>query len=143
MQGLRGELKRLDAGNASGDANKSPLDLPVRGIPEAASDYVRALREVKYQEAVFQSMLKQLEVAKLDEAKEGNTVQQIDIATPPERKSRPARGLITATATLAAMLMACLATIVRGYNRVNQQHRPTQATALRTLRKAWSIRLNG
>ena len=41
--------------------------------PEAAVDYVRARRELKLQETLLESMVRQYEVAKLDEAKEGTS----------------------------------------------------------------------
>lgn len=140
LQGMRAELQRLEAGGGKAPASKSPLDLPVRAIPDAAADYMRALREMKYQEALFQGMLRQLEAARLDEAKEGSTVQQVDVAQPPERKSKPARGLITLTATVLAFLVSCLWTIWRRYQLLLGAAKPERAQAWHSLRQAWSLR---
>lgn len=75
---------------------------------EASSnqDYVSAYREFKYQEAVFDVFAKQFELAKMDEAREGTLIQVLDPATPPERKSKPARSLIAAGTGLAAVILA-------------------------------------
>jgi hypothetical protein len=53
--------------------------------------YVAAYREFKYQEALFDLIARQYEIARVDESREGGQVQVIDIAVAPERKSRPKR----------------------------------------------------
>ena len=58
--------------------------MPVGRIPEAAIDYVRARRELKLQETLLEGMVRQFEIAKLDEAKEGPALQQVDVAVPPD-----------------------------------------------------------
>jgi uncharacterized protein involved in exopolysaccharide biosynthesis len=68
----------------------------------SAGDYIGKYREFKYQEALFELFAKQFELAKLDESREGALIQVVDMASPPERKSRPKRALITACTTLAA-----------------------------------------
>jgi tyrosine-protein kinase Etk/Wzc len=72
----------------------------------AGTEYVAKFREFKYQEALFDLMAKQYEMARLDEAREGSIVQVVDVAIPPERKSKPYRALMTAgTAVLAFILL--------------------------------------
>jgi len=44
-------------------------------------------------------------LAKLDEAKEGTSLQQVDKAIPPDYKSKPSRALIV----LVGILLACWA----------------------------------
>ena len=81
---LRGTARRAGAdGIDQGGAPGSAVDMPVGKIPEAAVDYVRARRELKLQETLLEGMLRQYEIAKLDEAKEGPVLQQVDIARPP------------------------------------------------------------
>ncbi|HUP05929.1 MAG TPA: Wzz/FepE/Etk N-terminal domain-containing protein, partial [Caldimonas sp.] len=87
LRGLRTELERLESSQNAPSGN--PLDLPVTKIPAAAIDYIRARRELKIQETLLESMLRQYEIAKLDEAKEGPTLQQVDKALPPDYKSKP------------------------------------------------------
>ena len=53
--------------------------------------YVERFREFKYQETLFELFARQLELARSDEAREGPLIQVVDIATPPEVKSRPKR----------------------------------------------------
>ena len=77
-------------------------------VPEAGLEYVRAMREVKYQEAIFVLVAKQLEAAKMDEAKESAEIQVLDKAIPPERKSKPKRALIVILTVVAAGMLAVL-----------------------------------
>ena len=89
LRALRGELARMES--TQGGAAGSAVDMPVGRIPEAAVDYVRARRELKLQETLLESMVRQYEIAKLDEAKEGPALQQVDVAVPPDAKSKPSR----------------------------------------------------
>ncbi len=75
-------------------------------VPEAGLEYVRAMREVKYQEAIFVLVAKQLEAARMDEAKDSAEIQVLDQALPPDKKSKPKRALIISLAALAAVILA-------------------------------------
>jgi len=102
LTGWRGELSRLESQKA-GDAVFS------KGrAPSEAQEYVRALRDVRYREAVLEMLLKQLEAARLDEAKEATVIQVVDTAVPPDERSAPKRAAIVLFTTLAAQLGAIL-----------------------------------
>ena len=64
-------------------------------------DYVSKYRDFKYQETLFDLYARQLELAKLDESREGALFQVVDPATPPEKKSKPKRAYIAVSTTLA------------------------------------------
>jgi uncharacterized protein involved in exopolysaccharide biosynthesis len=57
----------------------------------------------------------------LDESREGAVIQVIDVAKPPERKSKPKKALITVVATLAAGFLLLLWVFVRRMLRNAQQ----------------------
>ena len=97
LRALRSELARMESRQDS--ATGSAIDLPVGRIPAAAIDYVRARRELKLQETLLEGIVRQYEVAKLDEAKEGTQLQQVDLALPPDYKSKPSRALIVLAST--------------------------------------------
>ena len=92
LAALRSELARLES-RTSNQGSTNALDLPVGRLPEAAIDYIRARRELKLQETLLENMIRQYEIAKLDEAKEGQVLQQIDAALPPDYRSSPPRML--------------------------------------------------
>jgi tyrosine-protein kinase Etk/Wzc len=100
---LRAQLGQL-TGNA---ASESDLFVPKGKVPEAALDYIRKLREVKYRETIFQALATQFELAKLDEAKQGAVFQVIDAAVPPDKRSFPQRTILVILFTLLAFIFAC------------------------------------
>ena len=95
LDGLRAQFAKLVGSHGSAEDD---VFLPKGQIPEAGLEYIRKLRDVKYYEAIFDILARQLELAKLDEAKEGAFIQVVDAAAPPERKSFPKRILITLAA---------------------------------------------
>ncbi len=101
---LRGQLGKMEGGQGKRDF----ADVPIENVPTAGLEYVRKLRDVKYRETLFELLAKQFEVAKVDEAKDSLVVQQMDRATPPERKSGPPRALIVLSVTIIAFLVAAM-----------------------------------
>lgn len=91
LLGLQAQLKKLEVGANVGNGD---ISLSTRSVPEAGLEYVRKVRNVKYYEAIFEVIAKQYEIAKIDEAKEGATIQVLDPAIEPDRKSGPRRGLL-------------------------------------------------
>ncbi len=135
LRALRSELARMES--TEGGSPGSAVDLPVGRIPEAAIDYVRAAREVKIQEAILETMIRQLEAAKLDEAKEGATLQQIDKAVPPDYKSKPSRALIMLAGLLLGLLGSSLWVVWRGYSRLVREQDPNAEAAWQAMARAW------
>jgi uncharacterized protein involved in exopolysaccharide biosynthesis len=89
IAGLNSQLARTLNGHSSDD------DLLTQAkAPTATLDYARKLRDVKYYQTVFEFLAKEAEVARLDEARESTTIQVVDVATPPDKKSSPRRALI-------------------------------------------------
>jgi uncharacterized protein involved in exopolysaccharide biosynthesis len=74
---------------------------------KAGPDYISRLREFKYQETLFELMARQYELARVDESRDGAIIQVVDLATLPERPSKPRR-LLTAAAAGAAAVLALL-----------------------------------
>ena len=103
LEGLRAQLAKL---GGSEDSTGGELLLFKGRVPEASLEYTRKFRDVRYNEAVFEILARQFELAKLDEAKQGSLVQVVDPATPPDRKSFPKRGLIVICATFLGFFFA-------------------------------------
>ncbi|MGZ5131248.1 MAG: Wzz/FepE/Etk N-terminal domain-containing protein [Caldimonas sp.] len=138
LRALRGELARMES--AQGGAAGSAVDMPVGRIPEAAIDYVRARRELKLQETLLEGMVRQYEIAKLDEAKEGSTLQQVDVALKPDHKAKPSRALIVLASTLLALLLASAWVVVRRYAALARATDPGRDAAWRRVVGAWRLR---
>jgi len=141
LAALRTELQRMESNGGTASSPKDgSIDIPVGRLPSAGLAYVRAYREVKFQETMLASMLRQFEVAKLDEAKDAPALQQVDMALPPDRKSKPARAMVVLGNTLAALLASLLWVVLRRYGQIAREHNPERAKALDGLRNAWRLR---
>jgi len=101
-----------------------------------APDYVSKFREFKYQEALFELLARQYEMARVDEAREGALVQVVDEAKPAEHKHRPLRALIAIAAALAALILLVAFLLTRQAWRHAAQ-RPETAAKIANLRSAW------
>ncbi|KQV99730.1 Wzz/FepE/Etk N-terminal domain-containing protein [Rhizobacter sp. Root1221] len=138
---LRSELQRMESnGTTVSTSKEGGIDIPIGRLPSAGLEYVRAYREMKFQETLLASMLRQFEVAKLDEAKDAPALQQVDVALPPDRKSKPGRAVIVLASTFAALLLSSLWVIWRRYGQLAREHDPERAKALDGLRSAWRLR---
>lgn len=82
-------------------------------VTQAGLEYLRRFRDLKYRETVFELLAKELEIAKLDEAREGEIVQVVDAAVPPDTKSSPHRTLIVLGVTILAFFVSVFWLIVR------------------------------
>jgi uncharacterized protein involved in exopolysaccharide biosynthesis len=99
---MKSELNRIE----SGTQGSTLADFNLRKIPEKGLEYVRALRELKYHEAVYEAMIKEYEIARVDEAKDAAIIQVLDAALPAEVRSSPKRSLIVFIASLLALFLA-------------------------------------
>ena len=72
-----------------------------------------SLREVKYHEAVMETLAKQYEAARLDVSKEAPVIQVVDKAIAPERKTRPHRLQMAFVGTILFGLLACALVLAR------------------------------
>ena len=138
LRAMRVELARMES--RQGGSEGSAVDLPVGKLPEAGIEYVRARRELKLQETLLETMIRQFEAAKLDEAKEGPALQQVDIALPPDRKSKPSVTLIVLASAALAFLLSTAYVLVGRYRAWSRAQFPEDAAAREALARAWRWR---
>ncbi len=105
LAALKSQLAKLAGGDQDSGAD---VMVPRGKMAGAGMEYVRKLRDVKYYETIFELISKQLEMAKLDEAREGSMVQVVDVAVPPDTKSSPKRAIIVIAVVFIAFVTACL-----------------------------------
>lgn len=103
--------------------------VPLGKVPDMGLQYFRLFREVKLQEKLLEFLLPQYEQAKLQEARDTPTVQVLDRAVKPERKSKPKRMLMVLFAGLVSLIFSLIAVYIAGnmqylketdYNRYEQ-----------------------
>lgn len=92
--------------------------LPFEDIPDIGVKYIRLFRDVTLQEKLLEFLLPQYEQAKIQEARDTPTVQVLDPAVKPERKSKPKRMLIVLFAGFMTLAVAAMV----GYINVNFDH---------------------
>lgn len=115
LAALQSQLQHL-AGSQSDTG--SDIVLSKGRVTGEGLEYVRRYRDLKYNETVFELLAKELEVAKLDEAREGEIVQIVDPAIPPDKKSSPHRTLIVIGMTILSFCIAVFwITLRRGLER--------------------------
>ena len=102
---LRAQLARLVRNESAG--GHGDLNVPTGKVPEVGLQYVRAYREVKYHEALFEMLAKQLESARIDEARDSGFIQVLDTPVVPDKKSAPHRGYIIVLGAFIGFLLVC------------------------------------
>ena len=73
----------------------------------------QAYNTLKIQEALLESYVKQLELAKVDEAKEGPAVQVVDEAIAPEMRAKPERKKMVIAYTITGLVIAFVLAALR------------------------------
>lgn len=128
------ELEKSQQSVAPGE-----LQIPGGQLPEAALQYERQARELKYHETLFDLLTRQSEAARLDEAKSAPILQIVDHAIPPDRKSGPPRKLLALGFAAFGFLLALVwALIDLFFDRLRAV--PEQAQKLDEIRSALRFR---
>jgi len=105
LSALYGQLERLEADQGSA---RDPLN-PEGGMPQARLEYMRLLREVKFNEYLYSLLQKQFEMAKLGEVKDAAVIQVIDEAVPPQVRFKPKRTLMVLLAAVLGFFLSIFA----------------------------------
>src|SRR5439155_1386233 len=105
--GGKGENPSADSGQEQDSpAQQDSLYPSIRKLPLLGVTYADLYRRTRVQEAVFESLTKEYELAKVQEVKEIPTVKVLDSPNIPERKSFPPRLLIMFLGTVFAFGLA-------------------------------------
>jgi len=112
LAGLARLRKQLNSMSGTGEGGVIPS---VGNAPSIGVEYVRRLRELKTQEALFEQLTKQFELAKINEARDSSSLQVLDEAVAPLRKSRPKRSLIVILATVTAFFCSIFLVFIKEY----------------------------
>ena len=95
LKGLRAELAKLENGRGSA----APSSEKQSGL-----ENIKLLRDLKYQQMLYEVLAKQYEIARIDEAKDPSVIQVLDPAVEPEQRAKPRRALIVILSTIFAFL---------------------------------------
>lgn len=123
-------VRALEAGNAElerqinamGGLNQSSGSNPdsknstypsAKELPALGLTYYDLERKVQVQQALWEALTRQYEVAKVEEAEQTPSARVLDVADVPEKKSGPARSLIVMIGAVLSLLVACIAVVAQ------------------------------
>ena len=102
LAAMRSQMVRLESADPGSEAGGND-----------SSSYIAKYRDYKYFETLFELFSKQYEIARVDESREGAVIQVVDVAVPPELKSKPKKAIIAVLATLASGFALLIFVFVR------------------------------
>ena len=128
ISGLKEEIKRLEDDPGTGD----PLN-PLGGMPAARFEYLEKYRDWKFQEVLYNTLLRLYETARLDQSYSPVVIQVLDRAETPENRSKPKRKMIVVLATFLGFFLAVfLAFVAEAWKRAAED--PEQAEKVEEFR---------
>jgi len=114
VKGLQDKLKSVENQEViprqGGDAMLATSKVPALGL-----EYQRLYREVKFQEALYGLYCRLVELARMDKTRNVDTLQIVDEAKPPEKKSSPKRLLGTFIALVLSFFSFIFLALAREY----------------------------
>jgi len=107
LRKLGGQSPGVDGAPSIEDVAKDDALIPsIRRLPILGVTWADLYRRTKVQEAVFETLTKQYEMARVEEAREVPTVKVLDVAAVPEKKSFPPRLALIIIGMILAMIFA-------------------------------------
>ncbi|MFY9852683.1 MAG: Wzz/FepE/Etk N-terminal domain-containing protein [Terracidiphilus sp.] len=134
LSGLEGQLAAMDVAK---DRRSGDLVAPMGMVAQAGLDYARALREVKYREAVVSLLMRLYEMAQVDEAQKGSQAQVVDAAVVPDHPILLFRVWIVLAGLLLALPMALTIVLVTETVEALRALRSRSDSWSAALEKAW------
>ena len=89
------------------------LDRQLQALPVTGIGLVRLIRDFRTQEQLNTLLTAQFEEARITEVRDVSTVEQLDVASPPERKARPKRLTMMAVAFLFSLSAGLAYALIR------------------------------
>jgi len=108
IEELKKQLSRIEFGTGREGENRfgAGFSMPFNKLPELSLEYARLFRDVKIQETIYELLTQQYEQAKIMELKDTPTVQFLDRAGVPEKRSYPKRKLLVVLAFLFSLFIS-------------------------------------
>lgn len=103
---LKIQFEHLQFGNSIPFEEQKDYFIPFADVPEVGSRLAEFLRDVKVQETVWQLLNQQFYSAKIQEARDTPTIQVLDAAVSPERRTRPKRKLLVVVTSFLTLVFS-------------------------------------
>jgi uncharacterized protein involved in exopolysaccharide biosynthesis len=139
ISALRAQMARYELSKSEPKASPSK---PGQSTESAKTNFVQkatqAYNTLKIQEALLDGYVKQLELAKVDEAKEGPAVQVVDEARAPEMRAKPERKKLVLAYTVTGLIIAFVLAALRALLR-HIRSTPEGLQRWSQLKRAWGF----
>lgn len=107
IEELKKQLLQIEEGRddsnhptrASQEGQENDFYIPFDELPELSMQLMRLMREAKIKEKVFELLTSQFEMAQIDEVKDVDTIQVLDVAVAPQKRISPNRSAIVLIST--------------------------------------------
>jgi len=135
LNGIRGQMRQLvDRHQKSAEDKFIPT---LKDAPSYGITYLKLLRDITVQELLYQFLVQQYEQARIAEVRHTPTMQAIDWASAPTKRSWPKRGVMVIAAGAAAFVFAvATALIVDGFRTASAQPDHPQHSKVLALKSA-------
>lgn len=100
----KGQISGTDGPNQLEKDKGSSFYIPFDEMPRLGLQLMRLMREAKIQEKLFELLTAQYEMARIEEAKDVDTIQVLDRAVAPEKKYSPKRARFVMVSTFLTMI---------------------------------------
>ncbi len=135
VAGVRKQMRRLVDRHQQDAEDKLILSLNDASVYGAT--YLKLLRDITVQEFLYQFLVQQYEQARIAEVRRTPTMQAIDRAVPPTKRSWPKRGIMVVAAAAAAFVFAiAIALILDNYRAANAEPAHPQHKRILALKDA-------
>jgi uncharacterized protein involved in exopolysaccharide biosynthesis len=109
---LQRQLQKMggkpESAEDNGSTETEDLYPSIRRLPVLGVQYADLFRRQRIQEAVYETLTKQYELAKVEEARETPSVKVLDVGDVPERKSFPPRTLFALLGMIFFFSVGCV-----------------------------------
>ncbi|MBV8436361.1 MAG: lipopolysaccharide biosynthesis protein [Silvibacterium sp.] len=109
VSALREQLRKAESDSGGGDN----YFVSAGRIPQAGLEYLRQLRNLRYHEALFETLSKQYELARIEEAKAPQIIQVLDKAIVLDKRSWPPRTLLVLLALLTSGILLATGVLLK------------------------------
>jgi capsule polysaccharide export protein KpsE/RkpR len=103
IAGLRAQLQKLEN---NPHVQNPKFVIPANLAPGLALEYIRRLRELKFEEAMYQVMVKQVEFARIEDTKGFPQFLVVDPARPATKRDFPTQPMIVLITTVLGLCVA-------------------------------------
>jgi len=119
IEELNKQVEKIERG---ANLDRGSYILPFSEIPELSYRMGFLLKDREVLTAVYKLLVQQLEQAKIQEKKDTPTIQVLDTAITPERKSKPKRSLIVVLAGLVSLFISGFYITITEYTNFTKEH---------------------